>query len=186
METVRVILQGGQVNVKDYNYFIYVNCGTTGPAPTNYPWTLDYTSRMDDKVKMVGLSHNRHSGQPHIQSMVYALDRVGLELIQEQGAVYDCRGQLHPRDNIISRYEIGMSRILLDAGYAIRSILRNTTIQNWHDPCEGEDMWFKSRLKEFTGLGRVPHLNETIFFKTSRVLPEEIANKIKYTRHVHW
>ena len=188
MESVRLVLRGhvDGVNVSTYDYFIYANCGTTGPAPRSADhesWTDAFVQRFDNRVRMVGVSHNCFHGQPHIQSIAYALDKQGIQLILKSRAVYDCRLEDKSKGAIINRYEIGMSRYLMTRGHAVRSILRNTTLTNFTGPCEGLDIWMTHRLMETYG-GRLPSLNETIFYKTSRVLTEEIAQLINWTRPI--
>jgi len=111
-----------------YDYFLYINCGMVGPKMEgDEHWTEVFTSRLSDKVKLTGVSINM-SFFPHLQSMSLATDRVGLEIIKNSGAVYDC-GVMNDvemneeeRWRIIDRYELGMSRAILEAGYTINSL----------------------------------------------------------------
>lgn len=204
MESVRLVLYGlvNGVDVNSYDYLIYINCGMSGPAPSRrvrvdshrdeWSWTDAFTERFrddddddDDRVRMVGISHNCFHGQPHIQSMAYALDRKGIQLIRKSRAVYDCRTGDASKGAIIHRYEIGMSRYLMTRGYAVRSILRNTTLTNFTGPCDGLDIWMTHRLQEAYG-GRLPSIHETIFYKSSRVMTQEIAQLINWTRPINW
>jgi hypothetical protein len=194
MESVRLVMEDEVpgVYISNYDYFIYANCGCTGPAPRSKMqshWTQEFISRFDEKVKLVGVSHNcykvKDKFRPHIQSIAYALDRKGIELIKKSGAIYDCRKGGKTKGSVIERYEVGMSMYLQNAGYAVRSIMRNTTLSNYSAPCEGGDVWLTGQLKEAYG-GRIPSINETIFFKTSRVLPPEIATLINWTDPIRW
>ena len=106
---------------------LFVNCGVTGPAPPTKdrpgPWTSRFTSLLDDRVKMTGLSMNcRLVDGVHIQSMAYALDRVGLDLVVKSGAIFDCLEKPHRNhvDYIVENYEKKMGKVILDAGYALR------------------------------------------------------------------
>jgi len=82
---------------------------------------------LSDKVKLTGVSINM-SFFPHVQSMTLATDRVGIETIKNSGAVYDCgimndvEMNEEERWNIIDRYELGMSRAILNAGFTINSL----------------------------------------------------------------
>jgi hypothetical protein len=74
---------------------------------------------------MSGLAINL-SFHPHVQSFLYALDREGLEIIKDH--VYDCG--IYNKDmsetgrwNLIKRYEIGMGRAILQAGYRLSALV---------------------------------------------------------------
>ena len=128
MESMATFLR--ETDTNQYDYFLYVNCGMIGPktkGDDDKHWTETFTSRLSDKVKLSGVSINM-SFYPHVQSMVLATDRVGIEIIKNSGAVYDC-GVMNnvamtenERWNIIDRYELGMSRAIIEAGYTITSL----------------------------------------------------------------
>jgi hypothetical protein len=114
-------------NVIDkYDYFFFVNCGVTGPPSTktnNRPWTSHFTTLLDDQVKMTGLNLNcRQVDYVHIQSMMYAVDKIGLQLIIKSNAIFDCMS--HPHNNtldyIVNNYEKKMGATILNAGFALR------------------------------------------------------------------
>ncbi|KAI2512632.1 hypothetical protein MHU86_1851 [Fragilaria crotonensis] len=131
LESVRRAMHDDIVDLNLYDYFVYVNCGTSGPSRlwADLPWTDVLLEKLNDKVKMSGLTLNCGSADPHLQSMVYALDREGLQIIRESDAVFECEealktftgppgfthaNEVDKRDHlIISRYESGMGRILL-------------------------------------------------------------------------
>ena len=132
-----------------YERFVFVNCGVTGPAPPTKdrpgPWTSRFTSLLDDRVKMTGLSMNcRLVDGVHIQSMAYALDRVGLDLVVKSGAIFDCLEEPHRNhvDYIVENYEKKMGKVILDAGYALRPLIGGSDVvvtkSNVRDcvPCE--------------------------------------------------
>ena len=212
MESARLAFYGGLgVQVEDYDYFVFLNCGITGPgAPPSLhglPWTTAFTSKLNDKVKMSGLSLNMFGldsevQEPHLQSFLYALDRVGIQLIRDKKAIFDCLAEPAKSENkqepsteiffdIVQRYEIGMSAAILDAGYALAPYLNHRqpqcdyllkeeiTYNNREKKCLFGDMWRAKVLKRMFW-GRFPTLNETLFFKTSRLIPLEIAREIGY------
>jgi hypothetical protein len=73
-----------------------------------------------------------------------------------------------------------MGEILLDAGFAIDPYLRSQAVFGHNkSECSGEDLWVGSFLKEEFG-GRIPFLNETIFFKSTRFMSPELADEIGY------
>jgi hypothetical protein len=129
MEGLYVVFE--EVDLSAYDFMVYLNCGIVGPKRRRTgldhhdPWTQRYTSLLSDSVKMSGLSINCDI-YPHIQSMLFAVDQVGLALIQLSGAVYDC-GKSNTnmtskiRQEIIENYEVGMSRAILREGYSIHA-----------------------------------------------------------------
>jgi hypothetical protein len=185
-----------------YDYFVYMNCGVSGPSLqwSSRPWTSIFLQGLRDGVKMTGLSMNCKFHMPHIQSMMYAMDREGLQIVIDGGAIFDCtkqrgystwdRNRLHA--TIVSGYEVKMSRLLLKAGYGISSVVRPTTIfQTNSTQCLNEyrndtlnDIWISKRLIEY--YGKIPSLDDVVFFKTSRILTPETANLINYTLRVDW
>ena len=67
METVRIVFYGGvhRVDVRTYDYFVYANCGASGPPPQKNSapqqrrwWTHKFTDLLDETVKMSGLTVN--------------------------------------------------------------------------------------------------------------------------------
>jgi hypothetical protein len=164
-------------------------------------------------------------GHEHIMSVVYALDRIGLDLIMKSGAIFDC---LTNEDYMsfpkgitsqffIDRYEMKMGTVILDAGYGLRPLIPHdkgmiVTKENVGDchPCKDvsssdedekkeneilspscderayyKDIWIGSRLKSVYD-GRIPSLEDVLFFKTSRYLSPEIAAQINFTDEVNW
>lgn len=185
-----------------YDYFVYLNCGVTGPSPqwASLPWTNVFLQGLRDGVKMTGLSMNCVFYHAHIQSMMYAMDKEGLQVVVDGGAIYDCTKRLDHSVNdhnslhgkIVQNYELKMSNLLLHAGYGISSILRPITIfQQNRTLCLNRygndtlnDMWIGNPLNEY--FGKVPSLDEVIFFKTSRILTPETAELINFTMVVDW
>ena len=111
--------------VTKYDYFFFVNCGVTGPpeSTNTKPWTSHFTTLLDERVKMTGLNLNcRQVDYVHIQSMMYAVDKVGLDLIIQSGAIFDCMQRPHTNtlDYIVNNYEKRMGAAILNAGYGLR------------------------------------------------------------------
>ena len=200
MESVRLVMHGNVTNlpILDYDYFFHVNCGTTGPVmplnETHVPWTSKFIEKLVGNIKMVGISHVCERVMSHIQSMVYALDKVGLQLIQKSSCVYDCRPFIDALNNvsesavvgsIINQYERGMGREILEQGYAIASLYRPKTLTKENQGnCTDKDMWLTTHLNE--ALGKIPSLGEVMFFKTSRILTKETARLINFTGNIWW
>ena len=186
-----------------YDFFVYVNCGVTGPSLqwTNRPWTSIFLEKLRDGVKMTGLSINcEMAGHPHVQSMMYAMDREGLQFVVDGGAIYDCKTRpdhagltgVPFQGMIIWEYEIKMSDLLLHAGYGISSVVMPTALLghnssqclNKHGNETVKDIWITNHMNEY--LGKVPSLDDVVFFKTSRILTPETANLINFTLDVDW
>lgn len=178
-----------------YDYFVYINCGMTGPSLpwSNRPWIRFFLDKIRDGVKMTGLTINCVAGHPHVQSMIYAMDREGLQIVVDGGAIDDCTkwpgvvrsdGSLDLH-RLVNSYEVKMSDLLLQAGYGISSILRSTTVFAHNaTQCTDNDIWFnKNLVKHFR---RIPSLDDVMFFKTSRVLTKETAELINYTLPIGW
>jgi hypothetical protein len=214
---------------------------------------------------MTGLTLNCElGGAEHVMSMMYAVDRVGLDIIMKSGAIYDCLGG--GGDDFINGYERKMGRSIIKAGYGLRPLIRHTrdfmvTRDNVFDcmPCESEvfpnmtkdemsvlsptcrerqyyrDIWIGSRyddtiymsinnrarasrdniifivnrnlcncslltpppppspsspglLKRLKSLydGKIPSLEDVVFFKTSRYLSDDMAKRINFTGEIDW
>ena len=129
MESMRTFLR--LTDTSSWDHFLYINCGMVGPkwdADRYDHWTDVLTERLNDRVKLMGITINM-SFHPHVQSFALAADRTGIDIIKESDAVYDCgvyndqSMNEEQRWKIIDSYEIGMSRQVLDAGYEIGSLI---------------------------------------------------------------
>ena len=179
------------IQTDQYDAFVYVNCGMTGP-PTReerhgIPWTQNFTSLLNDKVAMSGLTHNCYAWA-HIQSFMYALSLEGLRATLKDGAIYDCRksaagpkGPNAQKSEIISRYEMGMSRSVMKRGFAIQTTIRPRIFleEDWSWCGRNHtDLWAETALvKEF---GAIPNITETMFFKSSRLMPDDVRQRLGF------
>jgi len=125
MQSMHVFLE---YDIATYDFFVYVNCGMVGPKTSGEVyWTNVFTSRLSDTIKLVGVSLNMVH-HPHVQSFTLAFDTTGMEIIKEAGAVYDCAVENKDmtdkiRWEIVQRYEVGMSKAIVDAGYSISALV---------------------------------------------------------------
>lgn len=188
MESIRLGLAA--VRLEDYQYFVIQNDGVTGPkvdsTDTTQSWTHVFTDLFSDRVKMAGLSINCHGHinplDPHINSFLYAFDYVGVQLAISGGAIYDClKGEGgDDRWSIMTRYEIGMSKAILEAGYMITSLAQNLYLDsNNITSCQTTDMWYRHEM--YRWWGHIPTLEKLHFFKSTRFVPETIATELGYT-----
>ena len=196
MESVRLVMHGNVTDILAYDYFIYLNCGLTGPMmpknETTIPWTSKFIDKMVGNVTMVGISHLCSGVTTHVQSMIYCLDKRSMKLIKESNCVFDCRiwnglnlTSQESLNRIINQYERGMGRLILNRGYAITSLTRSKKItkENRND-CTDRDLWMTARLN--AEYNKIPSLDEVMFFKTSRILTKETAEIINFTGRIWW
>jgi hypothetical protein len=189
LESVRLAVFDGIVNITKYAYFVYVNCGVTGPAKefANIPWTKLFIDKIKGRVKMTGLTHNCINH--HIQSMMFALDQEALQIVIRGGAIFNCLqrwpdfNSLNPhiaKGRIIIEYEMKMSELILSSGFGFDPFLRPQVIfRENKTQCYGNDTWIGENLRELYQ-GRIPFLNETVFFKSTRYISPELAKEIGF------
>lgn len=138
MESVRLFLTYNHKFVHEEEFkFVYVNCGMVGPLlpqiktdVVNTYWPAVYVDMLDGNVKLVGQIINcggkRNISHAHVGSELWVSDAEGLRIIADSGAVYDCGADSltqHARDELIIRYEMGISRAILSSGFMIRAQL---------------------------------------------------------------
>src|SRR3546814_588136 len=110
---------------------------------------------------------------PHVQSMIWAVDAVGLQVLQESPA-FVCDDDWYDRSAFIQNHEMGISREILEAGYNIGSLLMDQQgvdfrdRKSWHcNGRPGRDVWDEGEYLP----GIDVHQLETLFFKTNRHIP---------------
>ena len=122
------------MDIRPYQYFLILNSSVRGPflpayfsrstggglGPTSSlhtasrPWTTIFTDLLNDEVKLVGTTISCEI-RVHVQSMVLATDRVGMEILWKAGTL-DCA---RDRDEAINKYELGASRHIMEKGYGM-------------------------------------------------------------------
>jgi len=168
-----------------FDSYVFINSSARGPfTPTFYdqPWYQAFTSRLTDKIALVGSSvhlgfdeTNSINGScsggergMHVQTYAFALSRNSFSFLKSL-KFFDTK-EILSQETLISRYEIGMSQILLASGYHIYSLLPTQECMQIdrvpsHFPSttlKGDPM-FKSAF-----YGRSPSPLETIFIKSNR------------------
>jgi hypothetical protein len=114
-----------QVQLDQFDYFFFINSSVTGPFLPGYQdthrWPELFTSKLNDRVKLVGTTINAYGGNPHVQSMFLAMDRVGLDLLIRNGIFTDNDKDGTKLDTVFRR-EIRSSNIITDNGFCIDSM----------------------------------------------------------------
>ncbi|KAK9918451.1 hypothetical protein WJX75_004177 [Coccomyxa subellipsoidea] len=135
------------VNTRKYKYFFFMNSSVRGPFLPSYHeasvhWTTLYTQRLNNDVKLVGSTINcqpifwlsdtanemRHN--PHVQSYVVATDKVGLQILRDDGTIFKCYESLQ---DVVWYSEVGASRAILEAGYTIDALMMKYTGVDWRN-----------------------------------------------------
>lgn len=217
LESYRVGLSSIAANASHvYDTFVFLNCGLLGPfLPTRVSksgthWSRFFTSRLTEDVKMVGLTiscgtiSKRDERYPHVQSMLYAIDRKGLELVREalrhadiafpkpgdqlkiwQDSFVESASVSRQRfycpnfvetslsllgfEEFIRKYEIGMSRFVMESGFGIAAINAWQTHRDFRrekewDERKCRDFWLPHQYVNGTDIGGF----DSIFIKTTR------------------
>jgi len=182
MESFRTAIR--TVDTSRYEYFVYINCGTVGPHPSFGPhWTSVLLSALTPKVKLTGLTVNcqcHYQNITHVQSMVFATDRTGWDIISK--VPYDClkrkyyhqlTEQADVQRYISKTYECRMSQRIVEAGYQVQGILHGQAVA---DKCNFHDILSVHTLSNT--YGKRPELQELLFYKNSRTMDEKLLQEL--------
>ena len=162
----------------DFDKLVFLNCGLKGPfrpPQDSRFWTREFTDRIDSNVKLAGVTINCHGllnvHHAHVQSMLWSTDRSGLSTILKAGAIYDCGDQpltKNRREQLIVKYELGMSRAILESGHAIQDLTNQTYTLDTATSAKCQDLW------------NDPHLIDKyspqtlVFWKVSRLSQKQV------------
>ncbi|KAK7908290.1 hypothetical protein PG985_015593 [Apiospora marii] len=167
---------------KKYKRFITLNASIRGPFVPRWSrscWSDVYLGRVTEKVKLVGMTVNC-GPQYHIQSMIFATDRVGMELM-----LYPPPGSSRP-DNYGDEHdlvalqgcysemskaihgEVGTTGVIRGAGYEVEALMSAFTKsrRNYADECAEHPV--ADVLYDHQYYGSNVHPYETIFMKANR------------------
>jgi len=207
-----------------YDHMVYINCGLAGPkfgpgSPEHWEhlssWTELYTSLLSDKVQMVGHTINTHFNtvySPHIQSFLFAVNTPMIDIWLKTGAIYECGIENEDfQDDLVKmalvwRYEVGISRVLLERGYSIAAafmhqqgslgvpliIDSNSTFGRHFDREDiiHSDVFLEEGVRRLTE-SSFPEYDDYrkyailpwdcyVFFKVSRLVPSDIQDVMEY------
>lgn len=178
---------------KGYDAYIFVNSSMRGPfLPTYHQdrWYAPFIARLSDKVALVGSSINHlptdapHSSlfaqdygitppYTHVQTTAYALSAAGAQCLLAQG-FFDETQRLGKHD-VVSRYEILLSQLLLKEGFEIAALLPTYERFSLSAP----ELPYEGTLEEGDPLfakafyGRTLSPLESLFIKTNRNMISE-------------
>ena len=114
-----------------YDIIVFVNGTLLGPLFPMYrygeDWLSHFTSLLSTYTRLAGITINLNiqkdrSMEPHVQSMLYVMERRTLENLRNWGVLVPVPASLS-KDEIIVKYEVGISKALLQHGYNIASLL---------------------------------------------------------------
>lgn len=125
---------------KDFDRFIFLNATISGPFLPRYVkdnWVDCFTSPLSSTVKLVGLTINHLVTYPvsstsirdtygitnpvmsHIQSMIFATDVAGLEVLCNKGLFSPDKVFPSNKVVLIMLHEVAMTSLIFDAGYEV-------------------------------------------------------------------
>lgn len=191
-------------NIKNYEYFLFLNTSVRGPFLARYvktKWHEAFTDLLVGDVKLVGTTINilnnptsehsqlfeKMSGLPrphtHVQSQFFAMDCECLQFLlynTDLFSNYDYNGMTE----FIARKEIMMSQLVIKNGWNITAILPEYQDINFRQLkydtdtsyMQTDPCWHRSCF------GRTLHPYECIFIKTNRGISVDEINSM--TRHV--
>ncbi|KFY19739.1 hypothetical protein V491_04256 [Pseudogymnoascus sp. VKM F-3775] len=188
--------RGGRKFWEGYERFMLMNASVRGPFMPIWSkdcWSEAFWGMLTDKKKLAGMSYNCHGGKGHVQSMVWALDRVGIEILMkpeaEGGIGYWC-----PYDmvNAIGG-EIRSTPSIINAGYEVEAMnlvyhshdgedhnkdgKKDNSPKGYIEGCTDDDFFHDNYYYGFN-----IHPYETIFMKAARNMQDVlIGNFTEWT-----
>ncbi|KAK0127130.1 hypothetical protein ONS96_006687 [Cadophora gregata f. sp. sojae] len=171
--------RGGKALRDIYKRFILMNASIRGPFVPHWSkecWTEAYLGKLNDQVKLVGSSIDcRGGGDQYVQSMIWATDTIGLNIMLTPAGIGECFRTL---DDAM-RGAIRTTPLLKSAGYHVD--VMTTIFQSQRDyefencTLEG-DMMYEGKYSGFS-----VHPFEVLFIKTNRdINPVMIDNLSKW------
>lgn len=183
--------KGGVERRKMYRKFILLNASIRGPFMPNWAegcWMDAYLSKVSEEVKLVGMTANCWP-QFHVQSMIWATDSTGLELLlyppqpdeipeglPEDWKEVGINGCFHTWNEAVHA-EVFSTQIIRNAGHKIAVMMSAFySDEDYIDHCDsggnGDVLW-NGRY-----FGTNVHPYETIFMKTNRDIDPVLINKL--------
>ena len=121
------------VNLDNYDRFIFLNDTVRGPYLPSYlnkkDWVKYFTRFLNSKIKLTGSTINCTKSikikNDHIQSMSFATDKIGLNLLIKNNIFNKklCQDIFNQSKwNFITQFEVRMSEVIMNEGYDIKSL----------------------------------------------------------------
>ncbi len=184
--TIGWFLFSGLVDKNAYKYFIFLNSSVRGPFIVSYYdspiWHTIFTRRLNDHIKLVGCTISCQRS-PHVQSYLWALDLKTLDFLLNNGTIFTCHNSMV---DTIHNAEVGASRLLLDSGYEIDSLMtkyRGVDFRyNRTAKCVDEaNPTFNKRVN---GITLDPY--EVVFVKMKGVADQDLDNRERVNVYEAW
>lgn len=106
-----------KINKNNYKYFVFLNSSIRGPyTKNNESWVDIFTSKINNLVKLVGVNKSDWKNL-HIQSMLFATDRIGLDIILPS---LTCKKN---HDDAVNNGELKISKLITDRGFKLDSMI---------------------------------------------------------------
>ncbi|KAI0007076.1 hypothetical protein F4779DRAFT_526671 [Xylariaceae sp. FL0662B] len=164
---------------KKYKRFITMNASLRGPFLPYWStqcWSDAYLGRVTEDVKLVGMTVNC-SPSPHVQSMIWATDSVGMELLLYPPAEASQEDAYGTENDTVAfggcyevfpqaiHAEIGATRAIRNAGYEVSAMMSAFQGEEYFGECDQHpaDVLYNGQY-----FGTNVHPYETIFFKANR------------------
>ena len=173
--------------------FVFINSSVRGPyLPLWFhnlvvSWTTALTGGLNEHDKLVGTTMNRCGGNggwqllplscsapPHVQSMVFATDTVGMELLflpkeNRSPPIFAVRNSRN-YDDTIKELEIGLSEVMREAGFGVRAISMSELAMEIHsqrDANNGKGLHGDLHFEQMY-FGHNINPLDSLFWKTNR------------------
>jgi len=179
----QVLMNNSELLLK-YKRFILMNATIRGPFFPRWAvgcWTDFFLNRLNEKVKLVGITHNCVQ-RGHVQSMIVATDDVGIKILlngtitpeeeKSTGLLYT--SSLRGLNTCPETYykainaEISLTNLITDASYQVDVLASQAGVKGYIDrKCPNGD---SSPVKGFNN-----HPYETIFVKVSKYAYDTIT-----------
>lgn len=173
-------------NINNFDHFIFINSSALGPfipryLPRKITWAYLFTSKLSDKIKLVGSTINYFTDEnpwypkdaarhTHIQSYAFATDLVGLKLLLKSNVFSRIPTQI--KLNVIITCEVQLTNVITKHGYDIfvfqYSENRNSHIHtdDHHDNIHFPGAYYKTTLNPI----------EIMFIKSNLIYDQTVEN----------
>jgi hypothetical protein len=173
--------------VKKYSKFILMNASVRGPFMPTWSsgcWSDKFLNKLNEQVKLVGTTYNC-GPVGHVQSMVFATDRIGINVLLSGNITYDkdpnflggLSSCVQDKDDAIS-IEISLTNLIHRAKYkAVVLMTQASSFESYYEECH-EGGW--ADVHAYETMFVKTNSNYNIDFDTTNRLTE-LHNDLGYT-----